>query len=569
MTSISSPHELGESITRVTAEGKKLTYELRVIQQPERARACGSGAKSSADRRPVDPPPVVELRVFEGEAKTDITFGYNANFFLYASLELARPIAQPHSRSGPTPSAPPQIPVLTGMPVSGMAYLDRPMEAGYFIFPDLSVRHEGKYKLQFNLYEETKDPKDFDPDEPKRDENTSFVWRLEVKSAPFTVYSAKKFPGLAESTVLSRTVAEQGCRVRIRRDVRMRRRDSKNSGGFEEDYDGFSRKRTGTPEPAYNRVRSMSNASLDRSDQYNSDQSRRPSTVEYASQSSYQNGYPQSSTTSQAGSANSFLAFGPVSAAPQYQQSYGQPSASAPPIQPNQQFQPASANYDQGPLQYRHSISGPSLTTYADRPTYQQYASTTLSSRDQYEQDRRSSAGFTRTATSASHYNHSDAASRNSSSSYGSYPTQKAPTPPVNLAPIKMFPLEPRYENSASPSAPLSASRMAPPLPSPFEAHSARSNSYNTYPTTLQTPSSDAPRSAKRTFDSVFSSSSLSQPLHNGNRPSSAHHNGPSPSGSFDDDDDDDDDGPSIEELKMQYKRADGSSHARALPNLN
>ena len=47
----------------------------------------------------------------------------------------------------------------------------------------------------------------------------SFDWRMEVKSDLFTVYSAKKFPGLAESTNLSRTVAEQGCRVRIRRDV--------------------------------------------------------------------------------------------------------------------------------------------------------------------------------------------------------------------------------------------------------------------------------------------------------------------------------------------------------------
>ena len=32
-------------MTRMTAEGRKLSYELKVIQQPERARACGSGAK--------------------------------------------------------------------------------------------------------------------------------------------------------------------------------------------------------------------------------------------------------------------------------------------------------------------------------------------------------------------------------------------------------------------------------------------------------------------------------------------------------------------------------------------
>ena len=56
---------------------------------------------------------------------------------------------------------------------------------------------------------------------------------MEVKSQDFVVYSAKKFPGLTESTALSRTVAEQGCRVRIRRDVRMRRRDGKGGNDYD------------------------------------------------------------------------------------------------------------------------------------------------------------------------------------------------------------------------------------------------------------------------------------------------------------------------------------------------
>lgn len=38
-------HESTNSLKRVTKEGKQLTYELVVMQQPERARACGSGAK--------------------------------------------------------------------------------------------------------------------------------------------------------------------------------------------------------------------------------------------------------------------------------------------------------------------------------------------------------------------------------------------------------------------------------------------------------------------------------------------------------------------------------------------
>lgn len=121
-----------------------------------------------------------------------------------------------------------------------MILLDRPEEAGYFIFSDLSVRHEGRYYLSFALMEEVKDDRDKDDDEPMSgiDEITGpdvgsgrhFQFRTQVQTDVFDVFSAKKFPGLQESTALSRTVAEQGCRVRIRRDVRMRRREKGGKG---------------------------------------------------------------------------------------------------------------------------------------------------------------------------------------------------------------------------------------------------------------------------------------------------------------------------------------------------
>ncbi|KAK4194518.1 velvet factor-domain-containing protein [Triangularia verruculosa] len=286
-------------ISRATRGGRTLWYCLKVIQQPERARACGSGPKSSADRRPVDPPPVVELRVYEGQTwemaqDKDITFLYNANFFLYATLEHARVMA--HGRvQTPAANTPP---VLTGMPVSGMAYLDRPTEAGYFLFPDLSVRHEGRYRLTFNLYEETKEDKDKDPqsdNSPPEGQSSnaamggSFDFRMEIKSQDFVVYSAKKFPGLAESTALSRMVAEQGCRVRIRRDVRMRRRDGKGTGDYDNAEDEYARRpsrRTATPaadaRPDFNRNRSLS-GSVERTP-YATDSQRRPSIADYPPQ---------------------------------------------------------------------------------------------------------------------------------------------------------------------------------------------------------------------------------------------------------------------------------------------
>ena len=221
---------------------------------------------------------MVELRIFDEASNVDVTFSHNANFFLYTTLESARAIAPLRGTNVPAP-----FPVLTGTPVAGMAYLDRPVPAGYFIFPDLSVRHEGKYRLSFNLFEELKEEKDTDvminPEHPNSKllrsspmaPHSHVHFRLEVKSEPFVVFSAKKFPGLAESTALSRVVAEQGCRVRIRRDVRMRRRENKPSKDFDEYNEegaGYANDRFTTPD-TYNhnatmeRARSVSASSVD------------------------------------------------------------------------------------------------------------------------------------------------------------------------------------------------------------------------------------------------------------------------------------------------------------------
>ncbi|PKY08807.1 hypothetical protein P168DRAFT_314862 [Aspergillus campestris IBT 28561] len=297
------PGPIGEHcVSRVTRGGKLLTYRLVVVQEPHRARACGAGAKSSADRRPVDPPPVVELRIFESDPhdehnKTDITFAYNANFFLFATLESARPVA--HPRVAPPPQS---CPVLTGVPVAGVAYLDRPHQAGYFIFPDLSVRHEGHYHLNFHFYEETKDSKDMSEGAPAGQvpaPNPSTIpskpappqsaldFRLAVLSHQFSVYSAKKFPGLTMSTSLSRVIAEQGCRVRIRRDVRMRRRGDKRSDDFNyEEQDAYRSSDRFPSSDAYarnaaDRDRSASISTTDLSYPYGPDAQRRQSTAEY------------------------------------------------------------------------------------------------------------------------------------------------------------------------------------------------------------------------------------------------------------------------------------------------
>ena len=45
-------NETDACLTRTTKDGRELLYELKVIQQPERARACGSGAKCKPEYHP-------------------------------------------------------------------------------------------------------------------------------------------------------------------------------------------------------------------------------------------------------------------------------------------------------------------------------------------------------------------------------------------------------------------------------------------------------------------------------------------------------------------------------------
>lgn len=526
---------------------------------------------ASADRRPVDPPPVVELRIFEGDMKNgkDVTFSYNANFFLFATLELARPIA--HGRGQPQPA---QIPVLTGMPVSGMAYLDRPAEAGYFIFPDLSVRHEGKYKLSFNLYEETKESKDGDADPTDHQPapsglfaNGSFDFRLEVKSDPFTVYSAKKFPGLAESTMLSRTVAEQGCRVRIRRDVRMRRRDGKASEDFNDEEYARGARRSATPSSihdVYSRQRSLSNASIDRQPYI---QERRPSNVEQPPQP-FQTAYAPSPITPQS-APGGYLQFGGTIAQSYSAPQFAQPQAPGRPSPQGQQPSYAEQHnwsYAEGP--YRHPQAS---YQFSERSSYPQQYTPQRSSYDSGE-FRRPSASYAPANSSASSVNQYPSVDQSygrsaSIASYHQYPPRAhtpVSQPAVSLAPLKMPAIEPKFENQSSPVGPLSTQSRLPaahPLPSP--SYQDRSSSYSKYPGSASTPlPSEMTRNGKRPFDSVFSSGSAHQSLHNGMRPTSSHLN--QSSATFDDDDDAD----NLEALRMQYRRADGSSYSRELPTL-
>ena len=537
---------------------------------------------ASADRRPVDPPPVVELKVLEGDAKTDITFAHNANFFLYTTLESARPIAQARGST-----IPPPYPVLTGMPVAGMAYLDRPSPAGYFIFPDLSVRHEGKYRLSFNLYEELKEDKDADT-EPAYSSpihpNDSVLrsspvapqgyahFRLEVKSEPFVVYSAKKFPGLAESTALSRVVAEQGCRVRIRRDVRMRRRDNKSSKDYdeyEEDGVGYVRpERYATPDayaqqaPA-DRARSVSNVSVESHTSYAAIE-RRPSTHEIGYYN--QPAYPQPPSVPQAASNgySSHLSFGGPSAN-QYQ-APALPGSGPAISQPTSSY---SANYQYQPHPQGRQMSGPSGYGYHNSQSYQYPTSQPYGENSDY---RRASV----TSAAAAYPSHSQAAAYtqneiHASSQHQSYypqsnlnvaPRVATPNNAQQLPPLKTLQPPPERKYDQPPSAGgMSATISAPPQQTWDQTQSPYAYTAPTQPSV-----DNIPRPIKRAFADVFDTGAINAPMHSGMRPSTAKHGQGVAQIELDDGTVEDEE--ELPNMKLlSYRRADGSRKHKKCPS--
>src|SRR4051812_37016057 len=78
-------------------------------------------------------------------------------------------------------------------------------DGAFFVFGDLSVKHEGRFRLQFTLYE-------------MRQNQCAYI--RSITSQSFLVHSTKNFPGMSESTFLTRSFSDQGVRLRLRKEPR-------------------------------------------------------------------------------------------------------------------------------------------------------------------------------------------------------------------------------------------------------------------------------------------------------------------------------------------------------------
>ncbi|CAO3646959.1 unnamed protein product [Cunninghamella echinulata] len=166
-------------------------YTLKICQQPLRARLCSF--KDKVDRRPLDPPPIIQL------ISDTIDESKYPRYFLYATLV---------SEDGNDNIAFLENNRTTAGDVVQSLYRLRDFgnnDGVFFIFSDISIRMEGFFRLRFSLFEII---------------GSYSQCKCSVLSDVFQVYSPKSFPGMSESTLLTRLFSEQGVRIRIRKEVR-------------------------------------------------------------------------------------------------------------------------------------------------------------------------------------------------------------------------------------------------------------------------------------------------------------------------------------------------------------
>ncbi|KNG45888.1 velvet factor protein [Stemphylium lycopersici] len=175
-----------------------------VRQQPKEALVMVKGKEKF--RKPIDPPPVVQLKV---DANTDPTEQFLQNPYIFMSVSLWK-----GDKDEPVNHTPSEC--LSGTLVSSLHRLKdvNNKDGGFFIFGDISVRIQGSYRLRFTLYEIH--PVLFETP----DDMGSYECLGHTLSEKFNVVLPKDFKGLEESTYLSRAFSDQGVRLRLRKEAR-------------------------------------------------------------------------------------------------------------------------------------------------------------------------------------------------------------------------------------------------------------------------------------------------------------------------------------------------------------
>ncbi|KAJ1723397.1 hypothetical protein LPJ53_002261 [Coemansia erecta] len=220
------------------------TYRLSVIQQPKRAKAFGFGDR---DRRPIDPCPIVQLRIVQPDGIENQQLLWEGTFVMHATLydesgttecsasKIIAPDTSSGNNSGSSSSSSStnvhglgddqcyEQMALGSLASSAHHVRDLEDKRGcFFCFPDIRVRHPGRFRLRFTLIR-------LQTTGITRDEPISVL--IHELSEPFTVYTTRDFPGVDESTTLSKRLNMQGVGIPIRNKGRLKQEEDDDDGG--------------------------------------------------------------------------------------------------------------------------------------------------------------------------------------------------------------------------------------------------------------------------------------------------------------------------------------------------
>jgi hypothetical protein len=183
------------------------TYIISLRQEPIAARACGFGER---DRRVIDPPPILQMNINESGASPDEINSKLRNPFSVIHCELWNAETDNEETAMPEMGERRQqrrlMGTLVASPFVGRDEFNK--EGCFFCFPDLSCRTSGRYRLRFVLVV-------LDPTAMKPGDRSPV--RATVLSQPFQVYAAKDFPGMKQSTELTKRLKDQGCLISVKK----------------------------------------------------------------------------------------------------------------------------------------------------------------------------------------------------------------------------------------------------------------------------------------------------------------------------------------------------------------
>ncbi|KAF4542148.1 Spore development regulator vosA [Lasiodiplodia theobromae] len=168
--------------------------ELVIRQQPKEALVTVDGKEKA--RKPVDPPPIIQLRV---KPNADPQGHYMQSPYLIMIADLWHP---EEDEANPDKA-------LSGTICSSLHRLKDVdnKDGAFFVFGDISIKQQGEHRLRFSL---------FDIHKP----GNVYEFVTSIISDRFKVVSAKDFHGMDESTYLSRAFSDQGVRLRLRKEPR-------------------------------------------------------------------------------------------------------------------------------------------------------------------------------------------------------------------------------------------------------------------------------------------------------------------------------------------------------------